>query len=168
MGNPGRIVGYVGAKADLSTPSRHAPEETGSVSTTVRGVTLHRLHQVEDPRGQLTFAETGRQIPFEIKRCFLIFGVPGQNIRGEHAHRRQHQFLLCTHGSCHVVADDGRAREEFVLDHPSVGLYLPPMTWAVQYKYTGDAVLLVLTSDYYDSADYIRDYADFGRLIAAQ
>lgn len=168
VGNPGRIVGYVGVKANLSTSRSYAPQETGSVSTSVRGVTLHRLPQVEDLRGQLTFGEAGSQIPFEIKRCFLVFGVTGQNIRGEHAHRQQHQFLLCTHGSCHVVADDSRAREEFVLDHPWVGLYLPPMIWAVQYKYTADAVLLVLASDYYDSADYIRDYADFARLVAAQ
>lgn len=165
MGNPGRIVGYVGAKANLPSSPHLAPPEIGAAPTTVRGVTLHRLPHVDDLRGQLTFGEGGLHVPFEIKRYFLIFGVPSRDVRGEHAHRHLHQFLLCTHGSCHVVADDGHAREEFVLDHPYIGLYLPPMTWGVQYKYTEDAVLLVLNSDFYDAADYIRDYSVFLKLV---
>jgi UDP-2-acetamido-3-amino-2,3-dideoxy-glucuronate N-acetyltransferase len=166
VGNPGRIVGYVDAKANPS-PSPLIPLEIGSVSTSIRGVTLHRLPQIKDLRGQLTFAEAGRQIPFEIKRYFLVFDVPSQHVRGEHAHRRLQQLLLCVRGSCHVVADDGCSREEFVLDHPSLGLYLPPMVWAAQYKYSADAVLLVLTSDHYDSADYIRNYEEFRMLASA-
>src|SRR5262249_37146314 len=147
-------------------PSSPVPPEVGSVATSVRGVTLHRLPRIQDLRGQLTFGEAGKQVPFEIKRYFLIFGVPGQHIRGEHAHRRLRQVLLCGKGSCPIVADDGSAREEFTLDDPCIGLYLPPMTWAVQYKYSSDAVLVVLTSDYYDPADYIREYAEFRRLVA--
>jgi UDP-2-acetamido-3-amino-2,3-dideoxy-glucuronate N-acetyltransferase len=165
-GNPGRIVGYVGAKAHPRTPPS-IPFEVGAVKTSVRGVSLYRLPAVQDLRGRLTFGEVSREIPFEIKRYFLVFEVPGEHIRGEHAHKQLHQFLLCVRGSCHVVADDGSSREEFVLDDPCIGLYLPPMVWAVQYKYSKDAVLLVFASDYYDSADYIRDYAEFQRLIGA-
>jgi dTDP-4-dehydrorhamnose 3,5-epimerase-like enzyme len=131
-------------------------------------VTLHGLPRVDDLRGLLSFGETGRHVPFEIKRYFIVFGVPGEHIRGEHAHRTLHQFLICVHGSCHAVADDGNSREEFVLDQPSTGLYLPPMVWGVQYKYSADAVLLVFTSDVYDPADYIRDYNEFLQLVGTQ
>jgi hypothetical protein len=96
-----------------------------------------------------------------VKRYFLVFGVSNQQIRGEHAHRTLHQFLICVHGSCHIVADDGSTRQEFALDEPNIGLHLQPMTWAVQYKYSADAVLLVLASDSYDAGDYIRNYAEF-------
>ena len=163
-GNPARIVGYVGAKSSQSAASTSQPAGEGVFPTAIAGVTLHGLPLVEDLRGYLSFGESQRHIPFEIKRYFLVFGVPGEHIRGEHAHRTLKQFLVCIHGSCRVVADDGKAREEFVLDRPSLGLYLPAMTWAVQYKYSADAVLLVLASDAYEAADYIRDYREFMRL----
>jgi UDP-2-acetamido-3-amino-2,3-dideoxy-glucuronate N-acetyltransferase len=140
---------------------RQAPERCGAVPTSVRGVTLHRLPRIEDPRGNLTFGEVTRHIPFEVRRYFLVFDVPGEHIRGEHAHRTLEQFLICVHGSCRAGADDGRNKEEFVLDDPSIGLYLPPMVWGVQYRYSRDAVLLALTSDLYDADDYIRDYQQF-------
>ena len=68
---------------------------------------------------------------------------------------------MCVHGRCNVVVDDGKHRREFILDSPSIGVYVPPMVWAVQYQYSPDAVLLVLASDYYDPQDYVRDYATF-------
>jgi UDP-2-acetamido-3-amino-2,3-dideoxy-glucuronate N-acetyltransferase len=95
------------------------------------------------------------------KRYFVVFDVPGKDVRGEHAHRECHQFLVCIRGSLAVVVDDGTAREEIALDAANVGLYVPPMTWAVQYKYSADATLLVFASDLYDPADYIRDYDKF-------
>ena len=109
----------------------------------------------------LSFAEAERNIPFKVKRYFLVFGVMSEHIRGEHAHKTLHQFLVCVHGRCHVVADDGVHRQEFVLDSPGLGVYIPPGVWSVQYKHSQDAVLLALTSDYYDSSDYIRDYSEF-------
>ena len=90
-----------------------------------------------------------------------MFGVPSREIRGEHAHHRCHQFLICLRGSCAVVADDGERKVEIELDAPNLGLYLPPMTWGIQYKYSPDALVLVFASDYYDAADYIRDYDQF-------
>ncbi|MEO8779683.1 MAG: FdtA/QdtA family cupin domain-containing protein, partial [Rhodanobacter sp.] len=87
--------------------------------------------------------------------------VPTAETRGEHAHRRCHQFLIAVKGSVHVVADDGERREQFVLDRPNLGLYLPPMTWGIQYRYSDDAVLLVFASHHYDASDYIREYGTF-------
>jgi len=166
VGNPARIVGYVGTKSSVAAASRQAPAELGATPTNVNGVALHRLPRAEDLRGQISFGEVSRQIPFPILRYFLVYGVPGENVRGEHAHRTLHQFLICVHGSVHAVADDGRTREEFLLNDPTVGLHLPPMVWGVQYQYSPGAVLLVLASDVYDPADYIRDYDEFLRLTA--
>jgi acetyltransferase-like isoleucine patch superfamily enzyme/dTDP-4-dehydrorhamnose 3,5-epimerase-like enzyme len=167
-GNPARIVGYTGLTgATLQTVRVAAPTETGSRATEVAGVVVHRLPVVDDLRGQLTFAEMLVHVPFEVKRCFLVYDVASEHIRGEHSHRTLHQFLLCVHGSCHVVADDGVNRQEFVLDSPSIGIYLPPMIWGVQYRYSADAVLLVLASAPYDPADYIRSYDEFLRLKRA-
>jgi acetyltransferase-like isoleucine patch superfamily enzyme len=163
VGNPARIAGYVGATKKLVPVAAEAaaPKEPGVFETGVFGVKLHRLPLIEDLRGLLSFGEVSKHIPFEVKRYFLVFGVTSQHIRGEHAHKALHQFLICVHGSCHVVADDGVAREEFVLNSPAVGLHAPPKIWLVHYQYSLDAVLLVLTSDFYDATDYIRDYQEF-------
>ncbi len=159
-GNPGRIINYAGTERPKEVlPAGMAPG--GPETTHVDGVVLHRLPLVEDLRGMLTFGEVARHVPFEVRRYFLSFQVPGEQVRGEHAHRSQHQFLACVHGRCSVVADDGTCRQEFLLDAPNIGLHVPPMTWAVQYKYSPDAVLLVLSSGAYDPADYIRDYQEF-------
>jgi hypothetical protein len=117
-------------------------------------------------RGNLTAGDFEKELPFQPKRHFLVFGVPGQEVRGEHAHHECHQFLIAPHGSVSVVADDGSARREVLLDHPSLGLYLPPLTWGIQYKYSSDAVLLVFASHPYDPDDYIRDYDDFLEILS--
>jgi hypothetical protein len=113
-------------------------------------------------------AETGDQIPFEVKRFFLVSGVSSTEIRGEHAHHQLHQFLVCVHGSCEVIADDGENRQSFLLNDPSIAILLPPMVWGVQHRFTADAVLLVLASGKYDPADYIRDYQEFLKLAKAR
>lgn len=159
-GNPARITGYAGTKLQPANPEQQ-PQETGKHATAVEGVTLHRLPLIDDIRGLLSFGEVQRHIPFEIKRYFLVFGVPSRHVRGEHAHKTLEQFLICVHGCCSVVADDGVNRQEFSLDSPAVGIYIPPLVWSVQYKYSEDAVLLVLASGFYDAADYIRDYGEF-------
>ena len=133
--------------------------------TSVRGVRLLEMPLVQDPRGSLSFGEAQRHLPFAIRRYFLVFQVSEDYTRGEHAHRRLEQLLICVKGSCRVVAEDGQHKEDFVLDNPAVGLYLPPMVWATQHDYSQDAVLLVLCSDYYDPADYINDYSEFLALV---
>jgi len=96
----------------------------------------------------------------------MVHGVPAREVRGQHAHRACHQFLVCVRGSCRLIADDGRRREAFLLDHPGIGVYLPPKTWGVQYDYSPDAALLVFASHAYDAKDYIRDYEAFRKLVA--
>ena len=166
-GNPARIVGYVDVPRRAAPAPATAPGAGPQVTpTSVAGVALHRVVLVEDLRGSLSAAEVGTHVPFTPKRYFIVFDVPGKDVRGEHAHRRCQQFLVCVRGTVTVVADDGVNREESVLDEPNLGLYLPPLVWAVQYKYSADALLLVLASDPYDPDDYIRDYEAFRELIA--
>jgi UDP-2-acetamido-3-amino-2,3-dideoxy-glucuronate N-acetyltransferase len=169
LGNPAQITGYVdsirGREAIRgAAPGRQSPitsDEEDVLQTSVTGVTLHRLRIVEDLRGDLSVGEFARTIPFIPKRYFLVFDVPSRRVRGEHAHQACAQFLVCVNGSLTVVADDGTTREEFLLDSRNLGLYLPPMTWGVQYRFSPDAILLVFASDYYDPQDYIRDYREF-------
>jgi UDP-2-acetamido-3-amino-2,3-dideoxy-glucuronate N-acetyltransferase len=166
VGNPARIIGYVESRS-LPDAARVLGPDAGERQspTSVRGVTLHRLKRVEDLRGSLSVGEFQGDVPFEPKRYFLVFDVPSIEVRGEHAHRRCDQFLVCVKGSCSVVADDGRNRQEFRLDGPELGLRLPPFTWGIQYKYSPDAVLLVFASEHYDPADYIRSYDAFRALV---
>jgi UDP-2-acetamido-3-amino-2,3-dideoxy-glucuronate N-acetyltransferase len=131
----------------------------------VRGVVFQTLPRFDDQRGALTVADIRQHIPFAIERLFLVYDVPGTDVRGEHAHRELHQFLVCARGSCTVLADDGEHRQEYLLDSPDLGLYLPPMTWSVQHKHSRDAVLMVAASAPYDPADYIRDYDTFQQLV---
>jgi hypothetical protein len=166
-GNPARIVGYV----DSAIPGgdRYAvhPTPTNAPPSIVRGVSVHEFTTVIDIRGSLSAAELGRDFPFEPTRFFLVYDVPSTETRGAHAHRRCQQLLVAARGHLSVVADDGDVRQEFLLDSPSLGLHLPAMTWGIQYKCSADAVLLVLASDPYDPADYIRDYTEFVSLSRA-
>jgi acetyltransferase-like isoleucine patch superfamily enzyme len=165
VGNPAKIIGYVDAARESVPSTSTNKAQPAVISSRVRGVNLHQLPKVVDIRGSLSVGEVNREVPFEVKRYFLVFGVPSLETRGEHAHYECHQFLICVSGSCNVVADDGVNRQEFVLDRPELGLHLPPMTWGIQYKYSKDAVLLVLASHSYDASDYIRDYAQFKSLV---
>jgi len=167
QGPSAAIVGYVAAAAAASERPA-APLLPGVIESRVKGVRLHVMPEVRDMRGDLCAAEVGRDVPFAVRRSFLVYNVPNAEIRGEHAHRVCAQFLMAVRGSVHVVADDGLAREEFRLDRPNLGLYIPPMTWGTQYRYSQDGVLLALASEPYDPADYIRDYAQFLAAIRAR
>ncbi len=164
VGNPAKIIGYVNTSRETSQEAVTERHLIGEQKTTVAGVTVHRMPKAVDIRGNLSVGEFERQIPFPVLRYFLVYGVPSRETRGEHAHFNCKQFLICVAGQCSVVVDDGKNREEFVLDSPDLGIYLPPMTWGIQYKYSVDAVLLVFASEYYDPKDYIRDYSDFLKL----
>ena len=166
VGNPARIVGYVDTQASNEeafgqTDHPFHPAQESSFG----GARALVMLRVADIRGSLTVGEFARSVPFEPKRYFLVFDVPSVETRGEHAHRECHQFLICVRGKVTVVADDGTHRQQFLLDRPDRAVYLPPMTWGTQYKYSADAVLLVFASHYYDSNDYIRDYDEFLRLV---
>ena len=141
------------------------PQPVSSSSTKIGGVRLYHMPVFHDTSGSLTFGEGSRHLPFAIKRYFAVYRVSAQYTRGEHAHRRLEQMLICVNGSCRVSADDGAHKEDFLLDDPAVGLYLPPMIWATQHTYSEQAVLLVLASDIYDPTDYINEYAEFQTLL---
>jgi len=167
VGNPARITGYANSVEEVTSSDSGGVVSKGPVTpTNVKGVTLHRFNHVKDLRGDLSVGEFEREIPFVPKRYFLVFDVPSEKTRGEHAHKSCHQFLICVRGRCAVVADDGTSRQEVMLDSPATGVYLPPMTWGIQYKYSEDAILLVFASDYYDASDYIRDYDEFLALLS--
>lgn len=125
---------------------------------------LHRFNTIQDSRGELSVGEFIKEIPFTPKRYFLVFNVPSGKVRGGHAHFNCHQFLICVKGSCSVLVDNGKSRTEILLNTPNLGLYLPPLIWGTQYNHSTDAVLLVFTSEYYQSDDYIRDYTKFCNL----
>ena len=112
-------------------------------------------------RGDLAVGELEKEVPFGVKRFFIVYDVPSEHIRGEHAHRLAQQFLIAVNGSLKVMLDDGEHREEFLLSSPATGLYVPQMVWASQFQYSEDATLLVFASELYDASDYIRDYDEF-------
>lgn len=159
VGNPARIVDYVDTEhfAPTTEPTRVNHKKQSKVN----GVQLFELNHVTDMRGDLCAAEWERDLPFTPNRVFLVYNVPDAKVRGEHAHKECHQFLVCANGSMSVVVDDGTAREEYLLDKPWLGIYMPPRTWGIQYKYSSDAVLMVFASHAYDPNDYIRDYEEF-------
>jgi UDP-2-acetamido-3-amino-2,3-dideoxy-glucuronate N-acetyltransferase len=158
-GNPARIQGYVSQIPEpvhIESPAKH--RHSPIAASHVQGVTIHRLPAFEDIRGRLVAAEMADVLPFVPARFFLVHAVPSSEVRGEHAHRRCEQFLVCVKGSVHVLVDDGTIRQEIVLDRPEIGIHVKPLVWGTQYKYSADAVLLVFASHPYDADDYIRDY----------
>lgn len=161
-GNPARIHGYAETGDSATTPVSPVSHEPGREMLGVRGVHVERFAEFSDLRGKLTAGELpGAGIPFEPRRWFLVYDVPSREVRGEHAHRTCHQFLVCVSGQVNVAIDDGANRGEVVLDSPTTGLYVPPRVWASQYGYGDDTVLLVFASDAYDPSDYIREYETF-------
>jgi acetyltransferase-like isoleucine patch superfamily enzyme/dTDP-4-dehydrorhamnose 3,5-epimerase-like enzyme len=165
-GNPARIVGYMDSRA--KAPMRAAARPTSAGALEVRGARVLDMPVVSDIRGTLSFGQYETHLPFPPRRYFVVYDVPGKEVRGEHAHRALHQVLVCVRGSLSVMLDDGERRDEVLLDGPHVGLYVPPMTWTSQYRYSADAMLLVLASDVYDAADYIRSYDEFLESLASR
>ncbi|WP_224545757.1 WxcM-like domain-containing protein [Mesorhizobium sp. CA16] len=162
VGNPAVIVGYQTGPQVEPVMTQAAPGAAGDrMALGVGGCELWRLPHFSDLRGELAPLEFGQNLPFKPLRSFLVYGVRSDKVRGEHAHRQCQQFLIATHGRLSVVVDDGHGRKEVSLADPSVGLYLPPGVWGIQYKFQPDTVLLVMASHPYDASDYIRDYSDF-------
>ena len=163
-GNPAKIVNYVETVQEQS--EQRTPESKSSEVIQVSGVKILEFPEIPDMRGSLTFAESAGLLPFEIQRYFIVYDVPSIHVRGEHAHMELQQLLICTHGNCSIVVDDGKTRYEVLLNRPNLGLYIPPMIWATQYKFSSDAVLLVFASDIYKADDYIRDYDEYLNLVS--
>lgn len=119
------------------------------------------LPKVQDERGNLTFIEGMRHLPFEIRRVFYLYDVPGGSTRAGHALRSCHQFLVSLSGSFDVAVDDGRSRRSFHLNRSYYGLYLPPLVWREIDNFSSSSVCLVLASAPYSEDDYFRDYPSF-------
>ncbi|MDR7333930.1 WxcM-like domain-containing protein [Roseateles asaccharophilus] len=165
-GNPAHVIGYVDTGTRPAEPARRVSAD--DLVLQVPGAALVKLPKVIDMRGSLTVGQIDAQLPFTPERFFLVYDVPSREVRGEHAHKACHQFLVCVKGSLSVVLDDGQLRDEVLLDSPLLGLHIPPMVWGIQYRFSADAVLLVLASDPYDPADYIRSYDDYLAAVTEQ
>jgi hypothetical protein len=122
--------------------------------------------KIEDRRGNLTFIESSNHIPFDIKRVYYLYDVPGGSERGAHAHKICHVCLIAMSGSFDVVIDTGKNKQTFHLNRSYYGLYLPPLTWRELVNFSSGSVCLALASEMYDPNGYHRDYSEF--LRAAQ
>jgi hypothetical protein len=123
------------------------------------------LPKISDPRGNLSFIESGRHIPFNIQRVYYLYDVPGGSDRGSHAHKVLHEFIVAMSGSFDVILDDGREKKRFHMNRSYTGLHVCPMTWRDLDNFSSGAVCLVLASEHYDERDYIRDYAKFVSIL---
>ena len=118
-----------------------------------------------DERGSLVALEGNKSVPFDIKRVYYIFGTKEGVSRGFHAHRNLKQVAVCVTGSCRFVLDNGKQREEIVLDKSTIGLLINDLTWREMYDFSPDCVLMVLANEHYDESDYIRDYQEFLKAV---
>lgn len=123
------------------------------------------LPKIIDPRGNLTFAEGGINVPFRFERAYWVYDVPGGESRGGHSHKQCREFIIAVGGSFSVTLDDGTHRETYHLNHPWEGLYVDVDTWRTLDDFSSGAVCLVLASEKYDEDDYIRDYDEFLKWI---
>jgi hypothetical protein len=128
---------------------------------TVYDCSVVELGKIDNNQGNLTVVQSGMNVPFDIKRVFYLYDVPGGEARGAHAHKQCHQFLVAVSGSFEVVLDDGNNKRTVVLNRPFYGLHIPPGIWAAEQGFSSGSVCLVLASEKYEEADYIRCYEEF-------
>lgn len=130
-------------------------------SSTINDCRIVDLRKIHDVRGNLTPIEGGKDIPFEIKRVYYLYDVPGGESRGGHAHKQLQQLIVAASGSFTVTLDDGKEKKLFNLNRSYYGLLIVPGIWRTIDDFSSGAVLLCLASDHYDAEDYIRNYNDF-------
>lgn len=173
-GNPAEVVGYRSSlksdgRADILMRDASVfagKDAPARFDLEVGESALYLMRRVTDARGSLSVSEVPKELPFEPARYFIVFDVPSRELRGEHAHYNCKQFLICVHGSCRVLLDDGQRRCEVTLDRPDLGVLMPAMVWGTQYRYSPDSVLLVFASLPYDPKDYIRTYQEFNAALS--
>ena len=126
------------------------------------------LPKIADPRGNLTFIETGRHVPFEIRRVYYLYDVPGGGERGGHAHKALSQLIVAMSGSFDVILDDGLQKQRFHLNRSYYGLYVCPMIWRELDNFSSGSVCMVLASNLYDEADYFRGYEEYLKALSVK
>ena len=131
---------------------------------TLTEVKLIDLPKFEDPRGNLSFIEEEKQIPFKIERTYWIYDVPGGQVRGGHAFKEQQELLVALSGSFDVVVDNGKVKQTFSLNRSYYGLYVPASLWRRLENFSTNSLALVLSSTAFDEEDYVRDYNEFLKL----
>ena len=119
------------------------------------------LPKISDSNGNLTFVESCKHIPFDIRRIYYLYDIPGGSFRGSHAHKNLHQFIIAISGSFDIEIDDGNTKKRFHLNRPYFGLYLPPMMWRFLDNFSSGSVCMVMASEIFNEADYLRDYSQF-------
>ena len=119
------------------------------------------IAKISDPRGNLSFVEGGQHIPFDIKRMYYLYDVPGGETRGGHAHKKLQQLIIAMSGSFDVVLDDGHSKQTFSLNRSYYGLYITNMVWRELVNFSSGSVCVVLASEHYDEGDYYREYDEF-------
>jgi hypothetical protein len=132
-----------------------------SKMNTIYDCSIINFRQIRDRAGNITTVESSKHIPFDIKRVFYLYDIPGGESRGAHAHKVCHQLLIAAGGSFSVTLDDGVNKKTVSLDRPYYGLHIVPGIWAAEENFSSGAICLVLTSDFFDESDYIRDYQIF-------
>ena len=126
---------------------------------------LEEFKVLGDHRGQLVALEANRQIPFDVKRVFYIYGTQEGVPRGNHSHYKTKQFLVAVNGSCKVTLDNGKEKETFDLNRPNLGLFQDALIWGTMHDFSSDCVLMVLADEYYDASDYITSYDTFLEVV---
>jgi hypothetical protein len=128
---------------------------------TVFDCNLIKLQRISDRKGNITPIENSKDIPFDIKRVFYIYDIPGGESRGAHAHKACHQFLVAASGSFEVSLNDGRVERIVQLNRPFIGLHIPPQIWASEINFSSGSICLVMASHEYNESDYLRNYDDY-------
>lgn len=123
------------------------------------------LPRVGDRNGHITAVNNAQEIPFEVKRVFYLYDIPGGESRGAHAHKQCHQFLVAASGAYEVLIHDGKVKRQVLLNRPDVGLYIPPGIWASEINFSSGSICLVLASHKYDEKDYLRSYEEYLKFI---
>lgn len=131
------------------------------INNTVFDCSLVMLPSIKNRAGNITPIHNSKEIPFDIKRVFYLYDVPGGESRGAHAHKECHQFLIAASGAFEVLLDDGKVKRVVMLNRPNWGLHIPPMIWASEINFSSGAICLVLASHTYNETDYVRSYNDY-------
>jgi dTDP-4-dehydrorhamnose 3,5-epimerase-like enzyme len=146
---------------------RRCPRVVNDISMSLNDCRIIELPKIADARGNLSVIEQNRHIPFEIRRVYYLYDVPGGAERGGHAHKNLHQLIIAMSGSFDVVLDDGYQKSRFHMNRSYYGLYVCPMVWRELDNFSSGSVALVLASNYYDEDDYYREYPAFRDLVRA-